>query len=235
MSAQRGSPPVSGCEGKAGAPHLPLQLDRAEPTPAAGAARQSRGSCIRRSQVEPRGLRVNAQAAAVHLCQRIQRRWKKLTRKPFVYRVPRPDDLSQLQFPCAGAQAIWENHIEAGQRNSCAIRLASELRQLGPSAEETAQKLLEWNERNEIELPTDELRSVVRSAYQHRFPYRYSCREIFSEVSARYETMKPAASSSHPERFPNNSQRLNVAIPSATRASVPCGFAPVPWSIESDA
>ena len=28
-----------------------------------------------------------------------------------------------------------------------------------------------------IELPVDELRNVVRSAYQHRFPYRYSCRD----------------------------------------------------------
>ena len=183
---------------------------------------------VPRAQVKPND-------AAVQLCQRIQRQLKKLTRKPFVYRFHRPDDLSQLQFPCAGAQAIWENHIEAGQRNNCAIRLASELRQLGLSAEETAQKLLEWNERNEIELTTDELRSVLRSVYQHRFPYRYSCREIFSEVSARYRTMKPAASSSHPERFPNSSQRLNVAIPSATRASEPCGFAPVPWLTESDA
>jgi hypothetical protein len=76
----------------------------------------------------------------------------------------RPDDLNQLQFPCAGAQATWENHIEAGYHNNCAIRLASELAQLGLSAEETAQKLLEWNERNDIELPADELRSVVRSA-----------------------------------------------------------------------
>jgi hypothetical protein len=55
--------------------------------------------------------------------------------------------------------------------------LASELRLLGLSAEETESKLFEWNERNKIELADDELRSVVRSAYQHRFPYRYGCRD----------------------------------------------------------
>ncbi|HXK29934.1 MAG TPA: hypothetical protein VJ646_16945, partial [Candidatus Binatia bacterium] len=45
------------------------------------------------------------------------------------------------------------------------------------SADEAREKLLEWNERNDIELPAEELSSVVRSAYQHRFPYRFSCRD----------------------------------------------------------
>jgi primase-like protein len=291
MSAQSGSPTVSGYEGKVWAPYLPIDLDHAELTPALVAARQLSDYFVDCWQIDPNGLQiyfsglkgfhllldsrifgrlaparglpalfdalrrhlaqeiaeplratidlsikdrmrllrlpntiheksklfkillsreelrgfdasqirelakkprrlhatdetgfvprlqVEQNDAAVQLFQRIQRQMKKLTRKPFVYRFHRPDDLSQLQFPCAGAQAIWENHIEAGQRNNCAIRLASELRQLGLSADETAQKLLEWNERNEIELPADELRSVVHSAYQHRFPYRYSCRD----------------------------------------------------------
>ena len=120
---------------------------------------------------------IRQSRAATALFQRVQRQLKRLTRKPFVYKFHRPGDLSQIQFPCAGAQAIWENHIEAGHRNNCAIRLASELRLLGLSSEETAQKLLEWNGRNAIELSADELRSVVRSAYQHRYPYRYSCRD----------------------------------------------------------
>jgi len=291
MSAQSGSPTVSGYEGKVWAPYLPIDLDHAELTPALVAARQLSDYFVDRWQIDLNGLQIyfsglkgfhllldsrifgrlaparglpalfdalrrhlaqeipeslratidlsikdrmrllrlpntiheksklfkillsteelktfdasqirelakkprplyatdetgfvsRAQIrhnpAAVQLFERIQRQLKKLTRKPFVYRFHRPDDLSQLQFPCAGLQAIWENHIEVGQRNNCAIRLASELRQFGLSAEETAQKLLEWNEHHDIELPADELRSVVRSAYQHRFPYRYSCRD----------------------------------------------------------
>jgi len=53
----------------------------------------------------------------------------------------------------------------------------SEVRLLGLSAEETDDTLLEWNERNGIELPSDELHNVVRSAYQHPFTYRYICHD----------------------------------------------------------
>jgi hypothetical protein len=120
---------------------------------------------------------VKRNPAAAELFQRVQRQFNKLTRKPFDYRFRRPEDLSQMQFPCAGAQAIWESHIEPGYRNNCAIRVASELRLLGLSAQEAEDKLRQWNERNRIQLSDDELANVVRSAYQHRFPYRYSCRD----------------------------------------------------------
>ena len=114
---------------------------------------------------------------AVGFSQRIRRQLRKVTRRPFAYRFRRPADLARIDFPCAGLQAIWDSHIEPGQRNNCAIRLASELRLLGLSADEAGEKLIEWNERNGVELAADELRGVVRSAYQHRFPYRYSCRD----------------------------------------------------------
>jgi Primase C terminal 1 (PriCT-1) len=114
---------------------------------------------------------------AAEMFDRIRRQTSRLTRKPFVYRFRRPADLSQLEFLCAGTQKIWESHIEPGQRNNCAIRLVSELRLLGLTEDEAREKLFEWNERNGIELPAGELQSVVRSGYQHRFPYRYSCRD----------------------------------------------------------
>ena len=114
---------------------------------------------------------------AAQLFQRVRRQAKKLTRKPFTYRFRRPADVARIDLPCAGMQSLWESHIEPGYRNNCAIRLASELRLLGLNEDEANDKLSEWNERNHIELPSDELRSVVRSAYQHRFPYRYSCRD----------------------------------------------------------
>ena len=120
---------------------------------------------------------VRENPAAGQLFQHIRRQLKKLTRKPFAYRFRRPTDLTQLTFSCAALQKIWESHIEPGYRNNCAIRLASELRLLGLNEDEASDKLFEWNEKNGIELPADELRNVVRSAYQHRFPYRYSCRD----------------------------------------------------------
>lgn len=120
---------------------------------------------------------VKENPAATQFFQHIRRQLKKLTRKPFAYQFRRPADLAQLTFPCAGLQTIWESHIEPGYRNNCAIRLVSELRLLGLNENEANDKLFEWNERNGIELPADELRNVVRSAYQHRFPYRYGCRD----------------------------------------------------------
>ncbi len=120
---------------------------------------------------------VKENPAASQLFQHVRRQLKKLTRKPFAYRFRRPADLTQLTFPCAGLQAIWESHIEPGYRNNCAIRLASELRLLGLNEDEANDKLFDWNERNAIELPSDELQNVVRSAYQRRFPYRFSCRD----------------------------------------------------------
>ena len=114
---------------------------------------------------------------AADLLQRVGRQLKSLTRKPFAYRFRRPEDLTRIEFPCAGVEAIWQSHVERGQRNNCAIRLSSELRLLGLNAVEAAGKLTEWNDMNQIDLPKDEIQSVVRSAYQHRFPYRFSCRD----------------------------------------------------------
>jgi len=120
---------------------------------------------------------VKENPAAAQLFQQVRRQLKKLTRKPFTYRFRRPADLAQLKFHCAALQTIWESHIEPGYRNNCAIRLASVLRLLGLTEDEANDKLFEWNERNAIGLPSDELHNVVRSAYQRRFPYRYSCRD----------------------------------------------------------
>ena len=122
-------------------------------------------------------VEVNANRAAVELFQRVRRQLARLARKPFVYRFRRPADIVRPEFPCAGAQTIWESHIDAGSRNNCAIRLASEFRLLGLTSDETEARLLEWNERNQIELSPEELRGVTHSAYQHPFPYRYSCRD----------------------------------------------------------
>ncbi|MBI4525579.1 MAG: primase C-terminal domain-containing protein [Deltaproteobacteria bacterium] len=124
----------------------------------------------------PRTL-VKANSEAALFVARIHREVKRFTRRPFRYRFRRPADLSHIAFPCASFQKIWESHVEPGFRNNCAIRLASELRLLGLTEEEGEAKLFEWNEKNAIGLPSQELHSVVRSAYQHPFPYRYSCRD----------------------------------------------------------
>jgi hypothetical protein len=120
---------------------------------------------------------VQASPQACRLFQRVGRQVRRITRRPFRYRFRRPEDLSGIVFRCAGVQKIWQSHVEPGYRNNCAIRLASELRLLALTEVEVREKLFEWNEKNTIDLPPEEIQSVIRSAYHHPFPYHYSCRD----------------------------------------------------------
>ncbi len=122
-------------------------------------------------------VQIHENRQAEELYARIRGQLKRLTRQALRYRFRRPSDLARMDFPCAAAQRIWESHIEPGYRNNCAIRLSSELRLLGLNEEEAQGKLTEWNEKNRIELSSRELNRVTRSAYQHQFPYRYSCHD----------------------------------------------------------
>ncbi len=153
----------------------PSEIERLDPKQIREIARTARPLKVTDETGLVSRVDISANPKAAELFSRVRRQTTKLTRKPFVYRIPRPPDLSKLDFVCAGVRKIWESHIEPGYRNNCAIRLASEFRLTGLSRDETEQKLLEWNHRNDIELSTTELQSVVHSAYQHRFPYRYSC------------------------------------------------------------
>lgn len=107
----------------------------------------------------------------------VQRQTRRATRKPFEYRLRRRIESGDVKFACAGLQHIWENNVAQGYRNNCAIRLASELRLMGLSESETHEKIFEWNRTRNIGLPDAELENVIHSAFQHRFPYRYSCRD----------------------------------------------------------
>jgi len=120
-------------------------------------------------------VRENPEAA--RFFEQIRRQVRRMTRKSFRYPFRRPQDMSRIVFPCAGIQKIWESHVEPGYRNNCSIRLASALRLLGLTEEEAREKLFEWNDKNAIALPPHELHNVIRSAYHHRFPYRYGCRD----------------------------------------------------------
>ena len=122
-------------------------------------------------------VEIHENRQAEEFYERIRGQLKRLTRREFRYHFCRPLDPARIEFPCAAMRRIWESHIEPGYRNNCAIRLSSELRLLGLSEEEARGKLTEWNEKNRIELSSRELNNVTRSAYQHQFPYRYSCHD----------------------------------------------------------
>jgi len=121
---------------------------------------------------------VDKNEKAAELFQRLRRQVKRFARKPFHYRFRPPSGPGPMRFPCAALQWIWQSHIEPGHRNNCAIRLASGLRCLGLTEEEVCDELQKWNATQDIQLPLDELLNVARSAYHHRFPYRYGCHDV---------------------------------------------------------
>ena len=97
-------------------------------------------------------------------------------RKEFEYHFSLKDDDPEKVL-CPAMVNIWNSHINAGYRNNCAIRLASQFRLSGFSKEKTEGLLLLWNKKNRIGLGKEELSRIVHSAYSHRFPYRYGFRD----------------------------------------------------------
>lgn len=155
----------------------PTELANLRPQQIRDLARQPRPLTLTDATGLVSHVAVKVSNSGAQLFGRVRRQSAQLTRKPFVYLFHRPADLSRIDFRCAALQKIWQNRVESGYRNNCAIRLASEFRLLGLTRDETEAKLVDWNDRNGIELSPQELRNVAYSGYQHRFPYRYSCRD----------------------------------------------------------
>lgn len=78
---------------------------------------------------------------------------------------------------CDAKQRIYNSHIEPGDRNNCAIILASHFRNEGKSEPTTQEMMSEWNARNSIGLAEYELANVVRSAYRST-PYDFGCSSL---------------------------------------------------------
>jgi len=78
---------------------------------------------------------------------------------------------------CDAKQRMYNSHIEPGDRNNCAIILASHFRNEGKSEPTTQEMMSEWNARNSIGLAEYELANVVRSAYRST-PYDFGCSSL---------------------------------------------------------
>jgi len=78
---------------------------------------------------------------------------------------------------CDAKQRIYNSHIEPGERNNCAIILASHFRNEGKSELTTQEMMSEWNARNSIGLAEYELANVVRSAYRSTL-YDFGCTSL---------------------------------------------------------
>ena len=109
--------------------------------------------------------------------ERVHRQVQRFTRKPFQYRFVPKHGEDPKDFLCPSLLAIWSRFVEPGYRNNCAIRLVSEFRLNGLKEDRSRELINQWNEKNQIGLKLYELEHILRSAYAHPFPYRYSCHD----------------------------------------------------------
>lgn len=79
---------------------------------------------------------------------------------------------------CEAKKIILNSHIEKGERNNCALILASYFRESGRSIETAKELLSAWNQKNAIGLPDSEIETVVKSAYSKREPYKFGCNSL---------------------------------------------------------
>lgn len=79
---------------------------------------------------------------------------------------------------CEAKKRILESHIEPGERNNCALILASYFRESGRNIENAKKLLSNWNIKNNIGLPDSEISTVVKSAYSKKEPYSFGCNSL---------------------------------------------------------
>lgn len=132
-----------------------------------------------RTGLIPRGKSVEPNEHAVELCQNAVQEAKGVkSRLPHleVERIAESKNKSHKLF-CKARQKMWYTQIPEGSRNNSSIRIASELRLQGLSESQALDMIFFWNQNNEIGLPTEELKGIVKTVYTSRRPYDYGCRD----------------------------------------------------------
>jgi len=79
---------------------------------------------------------------------------------------------------CPAKERIYNSRIEEGERNNCALILASFFRESGHDVKSAKSLVYGWNKRNNIGLSDSEIRRVVESAYRRKEPYFFGCSSV---------------------------------------------------------
>jgi hypothetical protein len=88
-----------------------------------------------------------------------------------------PENLDLKKIFCKAELYLSTHHIPEGFRNNSAVRLLSRLRLKGFDRETAENFIRDWNLTNEIFLPENELRSIIRSVYSRSYCYDYGCND----------------------------------------------------------
>lgn len=79
---------------------------------------------------------------------------------------------------CKAKRNIFTSHIDEGERNNCALILASYFRESGKSYDSARKHILGWNMVRKIGLSVSEIETVVKSAYSKKEPYVFGCSSL---------------------------------------------------------
>ncbi len=125
-----------------------------------------------RNRVEPNKHAVELYEKALREVKRAKSRYISANTRPTSV----IDSPSEKLF-CKARQKMWYSQIPDGSRNNSCVRLVSELRLQGLTEPEAENMISFWNQNNEIGLPLEEIKGIVRTVYSSRAPYDYGCRD----------------------------------------------------------
>ena len=88
---------------------------------------------------------------------------------------------------CKAIKRILRSNIRKGFRNQIVIRLASAARHARFDEMHTKRLLLQWNEKNKINLKESEITNPVKAAYRSSVAYHFHCNDTLLKIFCSYK------------------------------------------------
>jgi hypothetical protein len=87
------------------------------------------------------------------------------------------EGVDPLEILCDAKKKIWNTQIKPGKRNEAALRLASQFRLSGFEKDKCLYLINWWNKKRKIDLPEEEINTVVESVFSSDHVYSFGCRD----------------------------------------------------------
>jgi hypothetical protein len=101
--------------------------------------------------------------------------------------IPQSDNFDTKNCLCKAEIKLATSRVRDGERNNSALRLIAKLRRKGFSRKNAEAFIREWNRGCDIQLPGNELISIVRSVYSRSYCYQYGCNDEILKQYCPYE------------------------------------------------
>lgn len=101
------------------------------------------------------------------------------------------EGVDPLEILCDAKKKIWNTEIKPGKRNETALRLASQFRISGFEKDKCLHLINWWNKNRKVNLPEDEVTTLVESVYSANPPYSFGCKdEILNEYCPYHDKLE---------------------------------------------